>query len=120
MSFKDQPLYEAFHVEGKFSVGFFARDGGVWPGGSFSITLRRFSEADPYGTRDPAKTLAETLTPRVEVFNDGFGALRAFDRLGGLRALERAKIRTRDDLSQILLDLGVRDDCDDPLPKAVA
>lgn len=116
MSFKDLDLHEPDHVEAKFGVGFFAKDGTVWPGGSFSITLRRFRDDYSNGIFASARP-SKLLTPRVEVFDDGFGALREFDRVGGLRALERTELRTRDDLSRALVALGLRDDSDDKLPK---
>jgi hypothetical protein len=95
-SYAHMPL-KGPHVA-EFMVGGYYRDeSGVDNRGEFQISLH-----DHGGSRP--------LAPRLNVFNDAYGALQDAIRAGLLAALEQEEIRSRDDLTAILVGLGFRDD----------
>lgn len=86
----------------------------IMPGDTIKITGRLrpnylLGHTHKFITGDPV------LVPQICVFNDAYGALRQSIEMGLLDALRRRKIRTRDDLSRILLDLGFRDVSDNKM-----
>jgi hypothetical protein len=103
---------------GEFMIGGYVRGGGCDKRSEFAIVLHRFTHAGPtpFAPHKPD----ETLTPQLRVFDDAYGALREATDAGLLDALERATIRTPDDLTRILVGLGFRDLSHKPAAKGAA
>lgn len=97
-------------IVGRFMVGdYYVREGGVGPRGELAICLYDFKRSGPW---TPEHFYNQPLSARVEAFADSFGTLRALDRLGVLRALARAQLWTRDDLTALLVKKGLADRSD--------
>lgn len=104
---------------GEFMIGGYVGNGGVDKRGEFKIVLHRFNHPSAtalFGPRVPAAL----LTPQLRVFDDAYGALQEAIDAGLLDALETAVIKTRDDLTRLLIGLGFRDLSDKPLTEEAA
>lgn len=76
--------------------------------GEMSLHLFEFNH-DKYDGRP------HLLSVQVRCFDDGYGCLRALDRAGVLRRIERTDLPNRDALTALLLDCGLRDTSDSPM-----
>ncbi len=94
------------HV-GEFGICDYGRDGGLRERGEMALHLFEFN----HGKRDGRSHL---LSIQVRCFDDGYGCLRALDKLGVLRRIETTDLPDRDALTALLLDCGLRDTSDLP------
>ncbi|MFT3863984.1 MAG: hypothetical protein QM729_06905 [Solirubrobacterales bacterium] len=88
---------------GEFNIGSYREDGGLDEDGEFTVKLIELMHG-----RGPA------LTPHLEVFGDGDGALRRAIDAGLLDAL--GPVSSRDEFARRLLAMGMVDGSDRPLP----
>jgi hypothetical protein len=94
------PIAEA----GEFIIGSYHEDGSLDEDGEFRVTLHALG-----AHRD-----RWALTPRLEAFGDGNGALQRALDAGLLEAL--GPVAGREEFAQRLLALGILDRSDNPLP----
>jgi hypothetical protein len=88
---------------GEFFIGAYHEDGSVDRDGEFRVVLMELMHG-----RGPA------LTPRLDVFGEGEGALRRAVEAGMLEALR--PVSSRDEFARRLLAMGMVDGSDSPLP----
>lgn len=108
---------------GEFMIGDHVRSGGVDSRGEFKILLHDFARTGGWGSYRGSVSgprIEEPLAVQLCVFDDAHGALREFIKLGGLEAIKKHPPYTRDDLSRLLIGLGIRDGSNNPLPKEKA
>jgi hypothetical protein len=111
LSFYDHHRQSYAHLElhdknavGEFLIGGYTDDG-LDRRGEFKITLHRLGDRKFGGPTKP-------LTPKIDVFNDAYGALRQFVNSGALELLEKSEVWTRDDLTALLIGAGLTDRSD--------
>ena len=91
---------------GEFIIGSYHQDGSLDEDGEFRVTLHALgSRRDGWA-----------LSPRLEAFGDGNGALRRAIDAGLLEAL--GPVAGREEFARRLLALGILDRSDNPLPGA--
>lgn len=123
MSYHDttwRPEFPA-HV-GEFYVGDYVGDGGVDVRGEMKLSLYSFDHHQRHIVNEQGFTVPAppVLSVQINCFIDGFGTLRALERMGVLRKLQRTELHSRDDLSRLLIECGLRDRSDQPMETEVA
>lgn len=99
------PIAEA----GEFIIGSYHEDGSLDEDGEFSVTLHALGEhRDNWALDDWA------LSPQIEAFDDGTGALRRAISAGLLESL--SLVAGPEEFARRLLALGMVDGSDQPLP----